>query len=365
MSAAVETPRRFTLQGRAAPAQWAAMLALSLAFALVFEAMRLPAALLLGPMAGAIVIGAFDGAVRIPRPPFLLAQAVIGCLMARSLSGSVFVHLAHDWPVFLTTVFSVIVASSFLGWLLAYLKVMPGSVAIWGSSPGAATAMTLLAEQHGADIRLVAFMQYTRVVLVAIAATVISRIFMGASGAHPPTPPFFPPLHALALAQTLSLVAASAIVGVRFRTPGGPLLLSMFGGAALQMSGLITIELPPWLLTLSYAAVGWTIGLRFTRPIIAYVGRALPRVALSIVTLIAICGGFAFLLVHIAGIDPLTAYLATSPGGADSVAIIANASNADTPYVVALQAARFLIVLAVGPSIARFVAKRTPAVAVV
>ena len=46
------------------------------------------------------------------------------------------------------------------------------------------------------------------------------------------------------------------------------------------------------------------------------------------------------------GIDPLTAYLATSPGGMDSVAIIAAASDrVDISFVMALQTARFLIVL--------------------
>jgi uncharacterized membrane protein AbrB (regulator of aidB expression) len=36
-----------------------------------------------------------------------------------------------------------------------------------------------------------------------------------------------------------------------------------------------------------------------------------------------ICGGLAFFLVKTVGIDPLTAYLATSPGSMDSAAIIA------------------------------------------
>ena len=40
---------------------------------------------------------------------------------------------------------------------------LPGTTAVWGSSPGAATAMVLMAEAFGADARLVAFMQYLRV----------------------------------------------------------------------------------------------------------------------------------------------------------------------------------------------------------
>ncbi len=120
----------------------------------------------------------------------------------------------------------------------------------------------------------------------------------------------------------------------------------------------MTLELPPWLLALSYALIGWSIGLRFTREIVRYAARALPRVLLSVLTLVTICCGFAFLLVKFAGIDPLTAYLATSPGGADTVAIIASSSHVDIAFVMAMQTGRFIVVLITGPAISRFVAKR-------
>ena len=68
--------------------------------------------------------------------------------------------------------------------------------------------------------------------------------------------------------------------------------------------------------------------------------------------------GLATLLVVLAGIDPLTAYLATSPGGADSAAIIAMASNVDVAFVMAMQTTRLVLVLLVGPSLAGFIARR-------
>ena len=74
--------------------------------------------------------------------------------------------------------------------------------------------------------------------------------------------------------------------------------------------------------------------------------------------MIGVCGLLAVLLVYAAGIDPLTAYLATSPGGMDAVAIIAASSNVDIAFVMAMQSLRFLIVLVAGPPLARFIAKR-------
>jgi uncharacterized membrane protein AbrB (regulator of aidB expression) len=46
-----------------------------------------------------------------------------------------------------------------------------------------------------------------------------------------------------------------------------------------------------------------------------------------------------------------------SPGGADSIAIIASSTKVDLPFVMAMQAARMVIVLLSGPTLARFIAR--------
>ena len=82
------------------------------------------------------------------------------------------------------------------------------------------------------------------------------------------------------------------------------------------------------------------------------------RIALAVFGLVLVLLAFAFLLVWLAGVDPLTAYLATSPGGADSVAIIAANSAVDVPFVMAMQAGRLLVVTLTGPALARYIATR-------
>jgi uncharacterized protein len=150
-----------------------------------------------------------------------------------------------------------------------------------------------------------------------------------------------------------------ALIGAWSKIPAGPLLIPLFAGIALSCTHHIAITLPPWLMAGCYTLVGWSIGLRFTREIVSYAARVFPMIAASTFTLIGLCGVLAWLM-HIAvGIDPLTAYLATSPGGADSVAIIAASSPVDQPFVMAMQMARFILVLLVGPTLARTVARWT------
>lgn len=339
------------------PAQWLTLLALSAVFIVPLELLSFPAALLLGPMLAGILFGAGDAQVRVPPPIYIVAQAVIGCMMARALPSAVFVELVEEWPLYVLGIGSVIVVAAGLGILLARMRVLPGTTAIWGSAPGAASAMVIMADAFGADARLVAFMTYLRVVLVALAASIVGRLFTEGGGAAAATE-WFPPVAAVPFAETIAIIVVSLVLARITRFKSGAILLPMLIGVLLQNLAGLKIELPPALLAASFALVGWSIGLRFTPDILRHAMRALPAVFGSIVALIAICGAFAFLLVWLAGVDPLTAYLATSPGGADSVAIIAANSNVDVPFVMAMQAGRLLVVLATGPALARFIATR-------
>ncbi|EHM02420.1 putative membrane protein AbrB [Acetobacteraceae bacterium AT-5844] len=339
-------------------AQWAILSLMSAVLIGGLAAIQLPAAVLLGSMAGAILFAMGDGTLKLGHWPFALAQGVLGCLIARSITPAVLTEITADWPVVLFGVGAVILVSSGLGWLLARRQVLPGTTAIWGSAPGAASAMMLMAEAHGADVRLVAVMLYVRVVLVALAASVVARIWGLPEGAATAAAPWFPPVAPWDLAATLVVALAGAALGRVSRIPAGPLLLPMVLAALLQGFGLLDVVLPPWLLAASYTLVGWSIGLRFNRPILMYVARALPRLAASTMLLIAFCGAFAALLTQLVGLDPLTAYLATSPGGLDSVAIIAASSQADLAFIMAMQTARFLVVLAISPALARFTASK-------
>ena len=106
--------------------------------------------------------------------------------------------------------------------------------------------------------------------------------------------------------------------------------------------------------------MGWRIGLGFTRQVLKHAFRALPQIMLSIVLLVGFCGGLAWLLVQHFHLDPLTAYLATSPGGMDSIAVIAASShNVDLEFVMALQTVRLFLVIFLGPALARIIARKT------
>ena len=263
--------------------------------------------------------------------------------------------------MFLAAVFPILAAASALGWIMARSGAMPASTSIWGSWPGGATAMIIMAAEFGADARLVAFMQYFRVACVAGLASVVAAVFAGGQGGAFPG---------------AGLVSAAALPGLRRDGPDRrrqrrarerPALAvrrdadCAWRRRGLNLSGAVEFELPRWLLTGTYALVGWSVGLRFTPEILAHAFRAFPTVLLNVALLIAFSAGVGVSSRRTLGIDALTAYLATSPGAMESVAIIAASSHVDVPFIITLQMVRFLTIIAAGPPIARFLARHAGA----
>jgi membrane AbrB-like protein len=335
--------------------RWAVLLAGSALAAAVLQWVGLPAALMLGPLAAAILVQTAGGAVKVPRAFLAAAQAVIGCLVARSITPAIVGSFAGHWPVTLGVVALSLAASVAIGWAMSRFRIVPGTTAVWGMLPGAATAMMVMAEAYGADFRLVAFMQYLRVVLVAVAASIVALLFAHGGG-NRLAGGYFPPADLPDLAATAAVALAGGGLGLVLRIPAGVLLGPLALGAVLNVLGWVRIELPPIVLIASYALIGWNTGLRFTREVLAAAARALPQSLGATALLMGFCGLLAWLLVALLHIDPLTAYLATSPGGVDAAAIIAASTKVDAPFVMALQTVRVVAVLIIGPHLARWAA---------
>jgi len=340
--------------------RWLLLLALSGLFGGLLQVLHFPAGVLLGCMVAAILLSIQWGQLSLSPPLFVLAQAVLGCLMAQSMRPPALSNVLAHWPLFVGINLLVIVAGGLLGWVLVRRKVLPGTTALWGIAPGAASAMVLMSESYGADMRLVAFMQYTRVVIVTAVAAWVAHLAMSVQ-APPAAPHQALAVHQLRhVAATLTLMLGAAGVAHRLKIPAGGMVLALLAGTALQATGWLVIELPPVLLTLAYAAIGWSVGLRFTRAILMHAWQALPMVLAAIAALMGLGLLLTLLLVLLAGVAPLTAYLATSPGGADSVVVIAATSAVDVGFVMAMQLVRFLMVLLVGPRITAWLAQRSP-----
>jgi membrane AbrB-like protein len=343
--------------------RWLQLIILSIVLAALFERLGLPASRLLGPMVAAIALTLCGSGVHAGRGAFICAQGVVGCLLGRSVPGSFLDSMSALWSALFLGVTAVTMLAYGLGWALSRWNTFPHAAAMWGSAPGGASAMLILAEAQGADVRLVAFMQYLRVVCVSLTASLVAHWWIpdgGASAAQSAAAASAllpPPSSWLAVAASLTVAVGGGYLGTWLRIPAGALLVPMGAFILLQDLAHIPMELHPLILALAYAVIGWTIGTRFDRQVLAQCLGSLPMVLASPLTLIVLCAAVGAALVQWAGIDPLTAYLATSPGGADVVAIIAASTPVDLAFVVSMQVLRLLLVLATAPLVARVLSR--------
>jgi uncharacterized protein len=344
-----------------AAAQWGALVALSALIWAIWGAAGLPAALLLGPMVGGIVLGVNGVRLAVPRLPNLGAQAVVGAMVAAAITPDIVSTFLHDAVLFSVVLGVTLLGAAALGWSISRFGLIPGATAVYGITPGAAGPMMLLGEAEGADVHMVAFMQYSRVLLVVLAAPFVAHFWADTANLHPHGVLWMTPVHWGNLLAVLLLAALAQQAARLLRLPAwtvlGPLLLL----SAVHAAGWLTIELPRWMLASAYAVIGWRIGLGFRRDALLQIRRALPVAIGATLLLMALCALLAWCLVRFAHVDSLTAYLATSPGGLDSVAIIAaSAPRVDLSFVLALQSVRLLFVVGLAPLITRFVVRHSP-----
>jgi hypothetical protein len=337
-------------------AQWTFLLLITLLSTALCEWLALPAALLLGPMFAGIATESLGSKLRLPRASMYFSQAVIGCLIAKSINQDILGLFADYWLILLATVSLTLVASVSLGWIMSKMKILPGTTAIWGLLPGAASVMVMMAEDFGADARLVAFMQYLRVLMVTLTASLVAKFWAHIPNADLHNLVWFPTIHLGPFFISIGIVCISLLAAFVPRISGGVLLVSMTLGGYVQLGGYAQLELPLWLLAVAFAMVGWSVGLRFTKQVLIAAAKALPQTILSIALLIVFCMGLASMLIYTLNADPLSSYLGTSPGGVDSAAVIAASTKVDIAFVMALQIMRFLITLILGPWLSRLIA---------
>ena len=154
-----------------------------------FAAQRagLPAGWLVGPMLVALAAALlWEKHPTVPRWGRIASLAVVGGVLASAFKPSVLPLISRHWLPVALVVCGTLLLSFGAGMLLSFLVRLDRKTAALGTLPGAASGMLAMSEPLGADARLVALMQYTRVVVVVVAATLVGRFgLVAGSGSMP------------------------------------------------------------------------------------------------------------------------------------------------------------------------------------
>lgn len=159
------------------------------------------------------------------------------------------------------------------------------------------------------------------------------------------------------MTSLLATIIAALVGGAVFewlRVPAGALVGAAVGVAAFSLAAEQAARMPPTAAFLTYVGIGWLVGQSLTRDVLRDIfSNAIPVVG-SAIGLLAVGAILAFALTRIAGLDYVTAFLATSPGGLSQMSALGTAVGADLGLVVAVHLVRVFSVLLLAPAVVRF-----------
>nr|WP_315597774.1 AbrB family transcriptional regulator [uncultured Cupriavidus sp.] len=335
---------------------WPLVLACTLGLGYALQPVISAASVLVAAMICGMVVGFMALPLRVRPALTRIAQAITGTAIASTLHLAELFDAVSDGLVVLGVALTIGSATT-VGWLLVRYSSLPGTTGAWGSLPGAASIMGALASENGGNGILVSLMQYLRVVLVVVTGPLVAHAIVDAhpvapsaiaAATHTSTSPWL-----LGTLTAIGIAAVGCWLGTRLRILAGAFLVPMALGAIWVTAVPIPVVVPSPLLGACFAILGWTIGLQFRRDLLRPLVVSLPIMLAAIVAMMTLCSATAWLISAISGVSFLTAYLATSPGGVESIVAIALGTDADMNFVVASQTLRLFSVVLCGPWIAR------------
>jgi membrane AbrB-like protein len=299
------------------------------------------------------------GRFRLPRAGFQAGQAVTGVAIGTFLQSGTLTGLGSRWiPVVLVSIATLAVTIA-AGLLLARVAGLDRPTASLGMVAGGASGIVAMAEDLGGDDRLVAFMQYLRVLIISLLTPLlVPLVFPGAHSAGGAGGASGPLLGSAAgWALTIGAALVGGFLAERLRIPAPMLLGPLLITAVLTLTGAVDVTVPPLLREAAFSVIGLYIGLGFERDTLRQIARLIVPVLVSIFGLLVACLGLAWLLTITADVHLLDAYLATTPGGLYAVLPIAYGSGADTTFVLAVQGLRLFAMILAAPIVVRWLVR--------
>jgi membrane AbrB-like protein len=337
-------------------APWAGLGAATAAAAVSLAAIGFPsptlfAALLVGL---AYALARPGAGLALPRGGFVAAQAIVGVVLGAYVQSDAVQALGEDWlPVTLVSA-ATLGLSMGAGRVLARFTALDVPTATLGMIAGGASGIVTMAGDLGGDDRLVAFMQYLRVLVVVLLMPLLIAVFgtTGGGSGGPGEAALGEPRDWLLTA----LIAPSAALAARAaRVPAGALLGPMLVAGAVTLAG-VEFAVPPALRELAFALIGLQVGLRFTVDTVKLLGRLILPVLGAVGALLAGCFALAVALTLTTPVSLQDAYLATTPGGLYAVLAVAVGAGSNTTFILAVQVARLLVAVLLAPLAVRRIA---------
>jgi membrane AbrB-like protein len=291
----------------------------------------------------------------------LVAQGTIGWTAGTYFHRSTLSTVgAHGLSIFTFCILTVALSVG-AGLLLARMAPVDQATSSFGMIAGGAAGIISISRELGADERLVAVLQYVRLLIIVVSTPLVATVVFGISRK---------PVGAAQIDHSVSGIMAFLLIGLCVaiplarlaRFPAAAIIGPMIASALLSLTfGGLTTPLSPNFMNIALAIIGLDVGLRFTPSIVREASALLPAAVAIIVAMIAISAVLGVVLANVAHMSQLDGYLATTPGGLSAVIALAIGSQTNIGFVVSVQVLRTFMMLLMAPPLARWLGARASA----
>lgn len=312
-----------------------------------FARMNLPLPWMLGPMLTCTIAAVAGVRVVTPgvvRPPM---TAIIGVTLGSYFTPEVLGHVGLWLPTLAGLAVFLVVCALLC---VTYFRRVGGfdhATAYFAGMPGGLAEMVLLGEQRGADVRKIALVHATRVLLIIFTLPFIVQwlgdVSLGQRSRDALSIVDVPTVNLLWLAGT---AAVGTLLGHVLRLPARYLLGPMVASAIVHGMGWSDFKLPYQAVNAAQLILGTAIGGRFIGVSPREIGRIILLTGGSIVILLSVTFVFGYLVSLVSTYEAIPLILAYSPGGLAEMSLVALSLQIEVAFVATHHIIRVLLVIA-------------------
>ncbi len=292
----------------------------------------------------------------------LVFMSIIGAMIGSRFSPELLTLLPQFWISGLALIPYILLAHAGGYAIMRFIGGYEKLDAYFASLPGGIIDSTALAEEAGADLRIVTAQHFIRIILVVTTVPLLFLFIEGeAVGSLAGQTMATTDYNVVDIALVITIALIGLFIGQLTKLPVshmlGPLLLAL----SLSISGLVDINIPPWLSHAAQFMVGTALGSQFSGVSRRLLTRGLGMGILAAAYMFFLAAIFATLLTSLVPADFGAMFISFTAGGLAEMSLIALSLNFN-PVVVALHhLARILLTVYIGDFLSRRVFKLVPA----
>lgn len=291
----------------------------------------------------------------------LVGMAFIGTMIGSRFSPELLSLLPHFWISILAVIAFILIAHIGNYTILRRFGGYNKLDAYFAGLPGGIVDSIALAEQAGADLRIVTAQHFIRIILVILTVPLLFFIIKGNAVGSMAGETITATNYSW---RDLLVISAIAMIGLfggrKLKIPVAHLMVPLLLALFLSVSGMSQLNIPAWLQHITQYAIGVSLGAQFSGISRQLLLRSLNMGFVSGIFMLGLAVGFSSLLTPLVPADFEVLFVSFAAGGLAEMSLIALSLNFN-PLIVALHhLMRIFFTIWIGNFLSKSVFKLVP-----